>query len=287
LPERVLFVIFTVPGEKFPIAPPKLDVLLENVLFEISTVPELKVATAPPEFAEVLLENVHLKMVAVPTFATAPPRLEALLLPVNKVFVKLAVPSFTTAPPLLSALLLLNILFVILSVLGEKFPIAPPKLAWLVENVLFEILTIPELIFAIAPPEESDLLLENVHLITFNVAPSLKIAPPGPELKPFTKDRSLIVTTVVIPLILKILELPPPLTVNLSWSGPLMVRVLLILIGPVKVIVPDTAKTMVSPADAVLIASRSEPGPLLSVFMTVIVGSLARSKDIVTTSPFF
>src|SRR5438105_6347479 len=176
----------------------------------------------------------------------------------------------------------------------------PPAPAGLPESVLLVMVSVPW--FTMPPPKPSPQLLaalpERVLLITVSV-PALWMPPPAspPQARAELPERMLSVT-VVVP---KLMMPPPPsatpfwmvrpematvpltmlntrdewlpLIAKLEAPGPLIVRSLLITSSPeASVIVAGSGrlKSIVPPGATLAIASRSEPIPLLFVFVTAI-----------------
>ena len=111
-----------------------------------------------------------------------------------------------------------------------------------------------------------------------SVAPSTATAPPrGAE--PMVRRSSLSVTTVPAPVTMKMRLVPPPLITVLVESFPTMVRDLSRVIIPVARTMGTpsvlAAKSMVSPAVAVITASRRLPGPVSRLLVTVMVAAPA------------
>jgi hypothetical protein len=104
------------------------------------------------------------------------------------------------------------------------------------------------------------LLPAKTQLVTVSTT-ALEIAPPGIGAKEFASVNP---ETLRVPVVaLKMRLAPLPLSVRTLAPGPLMLRLLVISSSPlVRVIVPDTAKVIVSPEAELAMVSRNDPGPL-------------------------
>src|SRR5579871_2035373 len=157
----------------------------------------------------------------------------------------------------------------------------PPPPAVLPDRVLPLSVSVPDL--KIPPPLPDAELPDSVLLLSVNV-PELEIPPPLELLSPFkmvTPERD---TTAPGEMVNTGTALFP-LIARTDAPGPVIVRFAVIAGSALRsVMVPVTVKLIVSPALAVRITCRSEPGPLSLVFWTVRVaphmGSALRSRRV-------
>ena len=130
------------------------------------------------------------------------------------------------------------------------------------------------------PVPEAELPL-TVQSVSVTEPPSLYRPPPFPVVEPSVMVRPLKLA-VTPPSTWNTRLAPPPLTVSLLAPSPSIVTFTPIVSGPeFSVIVSPLrllAKLIVSPLEAVVMAARSEPGPLSWLFMTVTVLSSVRSS---------
>src|SRR5437660_1166094 len=108
-----------------------------------------------------------------------------------------------------------------------------------------------------------------------------------PPLPPDELPLMVLSLTVAIVVPCRPLPMPPPapLTARLGAPGPEMVILWLTVSSPVvRVIVPVTAKVIVSPSFAMLSACRNDPGPLSLVFVTVMVMAYAGPAAMISSA---
>ena len=191
-------------------------------------------------------------------------------LPVNVQSVTVALARFNKPPPnessprLAADMLPLKVLFVTVRVAPSSLAIPPPLAAsGVVESPL--------------PPIA--VLSSSTQVVTLRF-PKLSMPPPC-RARPFAIVKFSMVDATPEETV-KTFWVPPPLTVSLLAPRPSTVRFTPIVSGPeVSVIVSPLrllAKLIVSPLAAVVMAARSEPGPLSWLFMTVTVLSSVRSS---------
>lgn len=150
---------------------------------------------------------------------------------------------------------------------------AAPLFATLPLKVLSKTLSVPPLLIA---PADDRLLLLMLLARTVSAAPLatiIALPPSGPTFPPLRVTPEI---STLPPVILKMRLALLPLMRRLVLPGPAIVRFLSTTSSPpARVIVPTTPNAIVSPGAAVAMASRSEPGPLSPVLVTLRVAASA------------
>ena len=257
--------------------------------------PDVKVAPVPlaSTLGVVLPLKIEFLMVNAPAvpdvrlLITAPavvPPVTVLLTNVQLVNVPMALPvavetRLTTAPaaPVPAPELVLNVQLVIVSV--EVVPAvlvlitAPPRAAAVFEvNSVLLTFIVPPALFEMAPPfpvpPVAALPVNRQSLTVTLNAPALDSPPPPPATLPLEIVSPEIVTGV--PVTLKTLTAPPPLTVMLLTPGPTIVMLFATARVLVTVIVPVTENPIVPPVLTSSKACRRLPEPLLLRLVTVV-----------------
>src|SRR5437016_4955985 len=190
-------------------------------------------------------------------------------------------------PPPVPAELPLRVLCVTVNValvLKMPPPLPPDELPLMVLLVTASVA--PELLLMPPPLSLPTRLAELLMMLLRSVRPpSLRMPPPPLPVasNPLVTVKPEMVT--VEPKFSNTRNVALPLTARLGAPGPEMVILWLTVSSPVvRVIVPVTAKVIVSPSFAMLSACRNDPGPLSLVFVTVMVMAYAGPAAMISSA---